>query len=201
MCYDSYRHKISSEAINALPAFVYNGEVRLIRSEEDFADALPALRAERVLGFDTETRPNFRKGTMNPPALIQLAAAEAVYLIQLTWLPLNSAIAAVLGDTGIIKAGVSIVDDMRALQKLHPFEPAGLVDLGHVAKSLRLETRGLRNLAANFFSLRISKGPQCSNWGQAVLSSRQMAYAATDAWLGRALYVRMLELGMIEGAL
>ena len=201
MHYDRYRHKLTSEAINALPTFSYEGEVRLVRTEEDLADALPVLRGETVLGFDTETRPNFRKGKMNPPSLIQLAAAEAVYLVQLTWLPLGAELAAILANPDIVKAGVSILDDIRALQKLHPFEPAGLADLGHVAKAMRLETRGLRNLAANFFGFRISKGPQCSNWSQTVLSARQMIYAATDAWIGRMVYLRMLELGMIEDGL
>lgn len=198
MCYDKYRQKITIEAINTLPMFKFAGEVCLIRTEEELHKALPVLRAETILGFDTETRPTFRKGKMNTPALIQLATAETVYLVQLVCVPLGGELAALLGDAGIVKAGVSIMDDIRALQKMHPFTSAGLVDLGHVAHTHRLETRGLRNLAANFFGFRISKGSQCSNWSQRTLSARQMTYAATDAWIGRMVYLYMAEIGMIE---
>lgn len=199
MPYDRYRHKIPREIINTLPIFRYDGEVRLIRTAEDLAHAVPVLQAERVLGFDTETRPNFlRKERMNPPALLQLATADVVYLMQLTVLPLNAKIASVLANPHIVKTGVSILEDMRALQKLHAFEPAGLFDLGKAAHALGLETQGLRTLAANFFGFRITKGSRCSNWSQSVLTARQMTYAATDAWIGRRIYLYMLEIGMIK---
>lgn len=194
-----YRRKLSKESINDLPIRRYEGEVRLVRTEEDLTRAVEVLRQERVLGFDTETKPTFRKGKVNAPALVQLAGEEVVFLVQLTWLPMSAPLASVLSSPDIIKAGVSIHDDMRELQKLFSFEPAGLVDLGNVARACRLETQGLRNLAANFFDCRISKGPQCSNWGQRELSARQVSYAATDAWIGREVYLRMRELGMLTG--
>ncbi len=193
---DQYRRKISKDEINALPIVRYEGEIKLITEEEALHDALQELKAERVLGFDTETKPSFRKGSINAPSLIQMAAEHTVYLIQLQWVPFNEAMAEVLGAPHIVKAGVSIIDDMRELQKLHSFEPAGLADLGNMARAHKLETQGLRNLAANFFNFRISKGPQCSNWSAQVLSERQIVYAATDAWVGRQVYLRMEELGM-----
>ena len=101
-----------------------------------------------------------------------------------------------LADPAVIKAGVAIGDDMRELARLYPFKPAGMVDLGMVARAHQLTTQGLRTLAANLFGQRISKGPQCSNWSVMELSKRQVIYAATDAWIGRAIYLRMRELGM-----
>lgn len=193
-----YRRKLTKDEINTLPIRRYTGEVRLIRSDEDMTKALTLLRGERILGFDTETRPTFRKGKVNAPALVQLAAENVVFLVQLIWLPMNGALAALLSNPAIRKVGVSIHEDMRELQKIFPFEPAGLVDIGQVARVCGLETQGLRNLAANFFNCRISKGPQCSNWSQPELVDRQIAYAATDAWMGREVYLRMCELGMIS---
>ncbi len=192
-----YLRKLSKEEINVLPLRRYEGEVRLVRDSATLEAALDVLRKENVLGFDTETRPSFRKGKGHLPSLVQIAASEAVFLIQLTWIPLSESLAALFAAPEIVKVGVSIHDDMRELQKLHPFQAQGIVDLGEVARSLGMCTFGLRNLAANLFGWRISKGMQCSNWSLQELSAGQISYAATDAWVGRMLYLRMLELGLI----
>ncbi len=197
MSLEQYRRKLSKDEINTLPIVRYEGKIELITEVEALEVALQKIKEERVVGFDTETKPSFRKGSINAPSLVQMATEDMVYLIQLTWIPFNAAMAEILSDASIVKAGVSIQDDMRELQKIHAFEPAGLVDLGNVARHHKLETQGLRNLAANFFDFRISKGPQCSNWSAQVLSERQVVYAATDAWIGRQVFLRMEELGMV----
>ena len=194
---DQYRRKLQSEEINALPMVRYEGEVRLVRSEGELEEALDLLGREELLGFDTETRPSFRKGRVNQPALIQLAAADRIFLLQLAFVPFGAGMAALLSDERILKAGVGIRDDMRELGKLYPFEGAGIVDLGNLARSLKLPTQGLRNMAANLLGLRISKGSRCSNWSLSELSPRQITYAATDAWIGRELYLKMRELGLL----
>ena len=119
-----------------------------------------------------------------------------MYLVQLSWWPFGPELAGLLADPAVVKAGVAIGDDMRELARLYPFKPAGMVDLGMVARAHQLTTQGLRTLAANLFGQRISKGPQCSNWSVMELNKRQVIYAATDAWIGRAIYLRMRELGM-----
>ena len=194
---ESLRRRLSSDEINALPLCHYEGPIHLVRSLEDWEKALPDLQQEQVLGFDTETRPSFRKGRVNTPSLVQLATARAVYLVQLSGA--NAAYGdydALLADPAVVKAGGAIGDDMRELARLYPFKPAGMVDLGMVARAHQLTTQGLRTLAANLFGQRISKGPQCSNWSVMELNKRQVIYAATDAWIGRAIYLRMRELGM-----
>lgn len=187
--------KFSKDDVNTLPLFHYDGDVVLVRDEQTLSEALTRMRKERVLGFDTESRPCFRKGKMNSPSLIQVACSDIVFLFQLTWLPLDERLAAVMENPACIKAGVAIRDDIRLLQALHPFAGEGIVDLGEVAGSRGLETRGLRTLAANFLGARISKGAQCSNWENTELSSQQVRYAATDAWVSRKIYQRMDELG------
>lgn len=194
---ERYRRKISKDEINELPLERYAGEIRIVRSEEDLADAIERLRDEEVLGFDTETRPTFRKGKANPPSLVQFACSDVVYLFQLNWLPFGETLASVLADAGIIKTGVAVRDDIRELQKLFVFNDAGVVDLGEAARDLGLETHGLRNLAANFLDVRISKGAQCSNWGNRQLAPQQVLYAATDAWVSREIHLRMRRLGLI----
>lgn len=192
------QRRLTSEEINTLPLVHYEGPLTVVRSEQQLSAALPALRAEPVLGFDTETRPTFRKGDIHLPSLMQLATAEHVFLIQLEMVPLDVLCGELMANAGQIKAGVAIGEDMRTLGLRYPFTPAGHVDLGNIAEKHNISSRGLRSLVASFFGERISKGPQCSNWGVAKLSQRQIIYAATDAWMGRRLYMRMLELGLTE---
>ena len=190
-----YCRSFSKDEVNALPLFRYEGPVSVVRDREDLYEALEYMRQERLLGFDTESRPSFRKGVMNSPSLVQIACSDRVFLIQLRMVPLDADLVGLLSDATLIKAGVAIGDDMRLLAKLHPFIGAGLVDLGEVARSKGLTTRGLRTLAANFLGIRVSKGAQCSNWEHAELSPQQIYYAATDAWISRQVYERMSELG------
>ncbi|MBQ7608285.1 MAG: 3'-5' exonuclease domain-containing protein 2 [Desulfovibrionaceae bacterium] len=194
---DELRRRLTADEINALPLFHYDGPVVLIRALDEWERALPDLQESSVLGFDTETRPTFRKGKTNAPSLVQLATANAVYLIQLSWLAFGPYLAEVLADAAILKVGVGIRFDMLTLAKLSPFVPAGLVDLGTVARVNKLPSQGLRTLSAAFFGWRISKGSQCSNWGVSDLSQRQILYAATDAWVGRLIYLKMKDLGFL----
>ena len=185
--------ELSKEAINELPILAYDGEVSLVRTAEELEALMESLGGETVLGFDTEARPSFRKGKVYPTSLIQLAGAEQVALIRLTELPLNDALCCILSSADIIKAGVAIHEDMRSLQRIHPFEPAGLADLADMAKRQGMQAQGLRTLAASLMGGRISKAAQCSNWEKKELTPQQIRYAATDAWIGRELYLRLKE--------
>ncbi|MCR4665914.1 MAG: 3'-5' exonuclease domain-containing protein 2 [Desulfovibrio sp.] len=194
---DAYRRRVSKDEINALPLFHYTGQVDVVRTKEDWEQALPDISSTDVLGFDTETRPTFRKGKVNAPSLVQLATATRVYLVQLSWLPFDAYLADLLANPSVIKAGVGIRFDMQSLGKLFSFTPKALVDLGSVARLNKLSSQGLRTLAAVFFGWRISKGSQCSNWSLLELSARQIVYAATDAWISRLIYLKMKDSGFV----
>jgi ribonuclease D len=195
----AFNPDLTKDDVNECPLYRYEGEVVLVESEALLEKALPALAAERVLGFDTETKPTFRKGKIHDPALIQLAASDKVYLFLLKKVPLDGRLAAILENPLIIKAGVAIADDMSSLQKLYAFHPAGVVDLGSVARKNNIGMFGLRGLAACFLGVRISKTARCSNWGSPQLRARQITYAATDAWISRKIYTRAEELGLLHG--
>lgn len=188
--------KLSRDAINALPLFHYEGKVSLARTDEEVEAAVLRLSAETLLGFDTETPPTFRKGKSHPPALVQIAGAGEVVLFHLKWQPLGPGLISLFENPDIIKTGVAVHDDMRFLARLVPFIPRAVVDLSEIARRNGVENRGLRGLAAAFLSLRISKGEQCSNWGNRELTARQVRYAATDAWASRSVYLAMLEGGL-----
>jgi len=188
---------ISRDEVNALPIRRYEGEVLLVESAADLERALADCRAERVAGFDTETRPSFRPGESYPPALAQFATARAVYLFRLQRPEQCAAVAELLAHAGLVKAGVSVADDLKALKKVTAFEERSVVDLGVIARQRGMKQTGVRNLAALLLGFRIPKGTKTSNWAARQLSPQQIGYAATDAWACRELYLRFEALGML----
>ncbi|MCF7848133.1 MAG: 3'-5' exonuclease domain-containing protein 2 [Kiritimatiellales bacterium] len=188
---------ITKTEINALPMRQYEGPIHVIQSLEKVPSAVSKLRKEKVLGFDTETRPAFRKGESYLPSLIQLATAKEVYIFQLSHVKFPKELRAVLSDPGIIKAGVAINRDIQELKELKPFKAAGFIELADYAKKAHIKNMGLRGLAALLFGFRISKREQVSNWAREELTDSQIRYAATDAWLGREIYLRMEKDGIL----
>ncbi len=184
-------HELEKEAINGLPMRAYEGTVHQVDSDREVSAAVKHLRRSHVLGFDTETRPAFQRGVSYRPALLQLASSEAVWLFHLPMLAYPNDLWGLLSDEGVIKAGVSLDYDVKQLQLLSPFEPAGFVDLVTLSAPLGYKAAGLRNLAGNLLGFRISKGPKTSNWERLPLSPAQVTYAATDAWVGRELYLKL----------
>jgi len=192
-----FSRTISREAINELPIRRYEGAVRLVSTREEMEHAAADFAQERVVGFDTETRPSFRAGESHPPALAQVATARAVYLFQLRQADFSALLGKLISSKTTAKAGIGLDYDLRELRKTFAFEPAAIVDLGAVARRHQLEKSGVRPLAALFLGFRIPKGAKTTNWATRQLSPQQIVYAATDAWACRELYLKFEELGLL----
>jgi ribonuclease D len=188
---------ISREDLANLPIRRYEGRIVLVATPQELEEARSDLQAETVVGLDTETRPAFRKGEHHLPCLVQVATARAVYLFQLRRTETRPLLANLLADPRVIKAGISLKDDLRALKQVFPFEEKNMLDLGTVARSKGLGQTGVRNLAGILLGFRIPKGTKTSNWAARELSHVQIAYAATDAWACRELYLRFQSLGLL----
>ena len=188
----------------ALPIRRYEGEVCVVASAADLERASADLRQESVVGFDTETRPAFRKGEVHLPCLVQAATASSVYLFQLQNIELRAGIfelvAELLASAQACKTGIALAGDLRALRQVFAFEAANVLDLGVTARRHGLEQTGLRNLAGIFLRYRIPKGARTTNWSRAQLTPEQIVYAATDAWVCRELHLRFHALGLFKGA-
>ena len=194
---NDYTRAISREEMANLPIRRYEGGVCLVTTPQDRARELADLRHESVVGFDTETRPSFRKGESHPTCLVQAATAGAVYLFQLRRPDVLPILAELLAQPCTVKAGVGLAHDLRSLKLVFPFMEKNVLDLGVVARRCGLDQTGLRNLAGIFLGFRIPKGTRTSNWAAAQLSAQQIIYAATDAWVCRELFLRFRSLGLI----
>jgi ribonuclease D len=188
---------ISKEALAELPIRRYEGKVSLVETPQELADAREDLRQERVVGLDTETRPSFRKGETYLPCLVQAATARAVYLFQLSRLDVFPALVELLAKPEVMKTGVGLAYDLQQLKQVFPFTVENVLDLGVIARRRGLGQTGVRNLAGMLLGCRIPKGNRTSNWAAPRLSPAQIAYAATDAWACRELYLSFEQQGLL----
>ncbi len=192
-----YLRQITREEMNALPIRRYEGTVHLVESPAQLEGAAADILQEAAVGFDTETRPAFRKGESHLPSLAQVATARAVYLFPLQRLDCSRLLVELLGAPHIVAAGVALADDLRQLKQLFDFEAAAALDLGHVARRHGLKQTGLRNLTGIFLGTRIPKGTKTTTWAAPRLTPQQVRYAATDAWACRELYLRFAALDLL----
>ena len=180
--------KLSKNEINSLPQIKFNGVVEVLSSNDNVQAAVNHLMNYDLIGFDTETKPTFVKGPLNPPSILQLACIDKVYIFQLDNESLYKKLFPILSNENITKCGVSVDRDLIELMYLSPFDPLSFVDLGNIARDYDVPHHGLRGLVAMFLKHRISKGAQISDWSKTVLSQSQITYAATDAWISLKLF-------------
>ena len=182
------KREISKAEINELPFIAWEGEIKILESFEEMKAAAAVLANESHLGFDTETRPSFKKGDHYPPALIQLATEHRVYLFRISKTKTFDPLLPILESSDILKTGVAIKDDVKELRAMKDFTPSGFVEIADITVKLGYGNRGLRALAGLLLQGRISKAAQVSNWARPELDDKQVRYAATDAWISREIY-------------
>ena len=180
--------KLSKNEINSLTQIKFNGDVEVLSSNDNVQAAVNYLMNYDLIGFDTETKPTFVKGPLNPPSIMQLACIDKVYIFQLDNENLYKKLFPILSNENITKCGVSVDRDLIELMYLSPFDPLSFVDLGNIARDNDVPHHGLRGLVAMFLKHRISKGAQISDWSKTVLSQSQITYASTDAWISLKLF-------------
>ena len=180
--------KLSKNEINALPLIQYEGDIEILNSNDNIQAAINDLKYYDLIGFDTETKPTFVKGPLNPPSIMQLACDDKVYIFQLDNDEIFKQLSLILSNKNITKCGVSVDRDLIELMYLSPFDPLSFVDLGNIARKNEIPHHGLRGLVAMFLKHRISKGSQTSDWSKISLSDSQISYAATDAWVSLELF-------------
>lgn len=186
-----FEKRITKDEINELPLFKYEGKIVIAADEIQIAKAIKEIEKNNLVGFDTETKPTFKKGEFNHVALIQIATPDKVYLLRIHQVGITNSLVKFLSNDKISKVGIALDDDLVALNKKRKFVPAGFIDLNKIAPTLGIENIGARNLSALLLTSRISKNQQVSNWENPVLTAPQLKYAATDAWICLEMYSKL----------
>lgn len=172
---------ISKAELSKLPAATYNGPITLVDTIEKAEEAAKILAAQTIVGFDTETKPNFKRGHSNKVALLQLSTPTDCFLFRLNRIGLPQKIKDILESETILKVGLSIHDDFNNLNKIYSLKPANFIDLQGFVKDYLIADNSLTRIYGILFDKRISKGQRLSNWEADELSPHQQAYAALDA--------------------
>ena len=186
--------KFDKAKIADLPRVQFGGRIVVVLNEPEAARAVDYLLAQPIVGVDTETRPSFRRGELHKVALLQVASHEVCFLFRLNLLGMSPSVRRLLEDTRVPKIGLSLRDDLTMLHRLGDFTAGRFIDLQNHVREVGVEDMSLQKLYANFFSQRISKREQLTNWEADILRDKQKLYAATDAWACIMLYEELLRL-------
>jgi len=189
-----YRISISPEEIGQLELASFPGEIVVIDAlDEQYGKAIKYLKGQKVLGFDTETRPTFSPDQRSSgTALLQLSGGGRAFLFRLKKIGLPRRLSAILANPSIVKVGAATRDDVRGLQQIGRFSPQNFVDLQNLVWEYGIRDKSVKKMAAIILGVKISKAQQLSNWEADTLSDSQRRYAATDAWICREMYSRLL---------
>ena len=188
----SYTVTIKKEQLSGMPRVEFPGRIYVISSTEEAKKAVKALKCYKVLGFDTESKPTFRRGVPMKVALVQISAPDICFLFRLCKMNDVSPLSEIIENPDILKIGLSLHDDFANLGHNYKFNPQGFVDLQKIVPEYHFTCLGLQRIYASLFNERISKSQQLSNWEADTLSDAQQTYAAIDAWACVKIYNRLM---------
>ncbi len=183
-----YKESITKDELAELPLQQFEGEITLVNNSETYREAVEYLSRQTILGFDTETKPSFKKGTINQVALLQLATDTRAFLFRLNQFGLGDGVKMILQNPNIKKVGVALRDDIKGLQRISQFKPAGFFELQEHVKDFGIQNFGLKKMTGIILGFRISKSQRLTNWEAEELTYAQQNYAATDAWVSYLIY-------------
>lgn len=189
-----YSESITPQEMEQLGFASFPGKIHVIDSVgAEFNRAIAYLRAQKVIGFDTETRPTFSQDQPRyGVALLQLSGPDKAFLFRINKMGMHRRLCNLMASDKIVKVGAAIHDDIRGLQRKHGFEPASFVDLQKIVWEWGIRDKSVKKMAAIILGFRVSKTQQLSNWEAEKLSESQCKYAATDAWVCREMFLKLM---------
>lgn len=183
-----YSHSISKETISTLPKEEFPGKIIVINKQSDVEKAIQYLSDYKEVGFDTETRPNFKKGRTNKISLMQISTENECFLFRLNIIDIPESLADFLANENIMKIGLSVKNDFLSLRKRKEITTANFFELQQFVSRFGIEDTSLQKIYAILFNKRISKNQRLSNWDADELTEAQTKYAALDAWACLKIY-------------
>lgn len=188
---NKYHENITIEELKGYELSWFKGEIIVVDDLKKFSEVFPRLKNSKILGFDTETKPSFKKGRKNKVSLIQLSNSELACLFRINKTGMPHELAELLSNPEVTKVGVAIHDDIKIISNIKKFSPSGFIDLQSYVRDFGIQSSGLKKLAAIILGFRISKRQQVTDWEAVQLTEAQQLYAATDAWVCFEIYEKL----------
>ncbi|MDN3474773.1 3'-5' exonuclease [Pseudoalteromonas sp. APC 3355] len=178
--------RLTKEQIQFLP--MYDGlsldNIIVVTQASEAISAIVELKKHVILGFDTESKPCFKKGEISDgPHLIQLSTKTKAFLFPTKFFENFTEIEDILSDPTIKKVGFGLKEDKKLIFRKFGIKLENTVELSSKVMHFAQVTQrvGARAAVAMFFNQRLSKGAQRSNWSVFPLKDHQKVYAANDA--------------------
>jgi len=172
--------------------------VQLVQSRTVAEEVLAILMAADALGFDTESKPTFRKGEESTgPHLVQLSIDDRAWLFPLTAQFDISILKPLLESPHVLKVGFGLRDDVKRLASKFGIEMQGVVDLSIALRGIQKQDFGAKTSVAYFFGQKLQKSKKISttNWARLPYSTGQILYAANDAQVPLRVYREWVKRG------
>ena len=185
------KNKIDKKKIAELPKVTFPGRIFVIYTEAEARKAVEYLNTRTIVGVDTETRPSFRKGSVNKVALLQVSTHDTCFLFRLNYMGFPASLGRLLGNADVMKIGLSLRDDFNSLRKRVEINPQNFLDIQSLVLQYGIEEASLQKIYAILFGKKISKGQRLSNWETDILTEQQKRYAALDAWACLQIYKQL----------
>ncbi len=186
-----FLNEIAKEEINKLDVHQFEGKITIVDNAKAANKAIKEISKYEILGFDTETKPAFKKGVKHDIALIQISNTHEAWLFRVNKIGFTEQLIQLFEDENVIKVGAGLNDDMRRMKDLKKFKPAGFLDLQKYVEAFKIESKSLKKIVAIVLGYKISKSQQMSNWEAPDLTEMQQRYAATDAWVCLEVYHKL----------
>jgi len=177
----------TKEQIRELP--VYQGvdlaNIIVVTNRGEAIAAVSELIKHSVLGFDTESKPTFKKGEVSSgPHLIQLSCLSKTFIFPTIFPEAVEETAQVLSNASIKKVGFGLADDKKIILQKFGIKVENTLELSSkVQKFTGVKQKvGARVAVAMLFGQRLTKSAQTSNWAAFPLQDYQLKYAANDSY-------------------
>ena len=161
-------------------------QVFVVTNQRQAGIAFDELMAAGFVGFDTESKPTFRKGEKSEgPHVLQFATTEKAFIFQSHFLEGHPVIIDALKSADLTKIGFGLGGDLTQISNRFGIRPASIVDLDRSFRKLGYRNSiGAKSAVAMLFQRRLlkSKSVTTSNWAARELTERQLLYAANDAY-------------------
>lgn len=173
---------ISKEAVSQLPTEEFNGECIIIDTISKVTPAIAYLNRHKLVGFDTETRPSFKKGIHYNISLIQISTDSVCFLFRINKIGMPEKLLKFLNSKKTKKIGLSLENDFGMINKVKEIDQSGYIDIQKLAPQYHIKDASLQRIYAILFDKRISKSQRLTNWEAQQLTPAQCRYASLDAW-------------------
>lgn len=180
--------QIDKRLVDEMPLENFEGRIITVSTMSECDKATAYLQTFDFVGIDTETRPNFTSSESHKVALLQISTDDTCFLFRLNHIGIPDSLAALLRNPRLAKVGLSLHDDIRALNQRRHIEIPRIVELQKMVKEVGIFDMSLQKIYANLFGKRISKNKRLTNWEAPILNDGQKRYAAIDAWACLRIY-------------